>query len=229
MNAIPQYLWVPLGAVTAAFVTGIFSYLALVISKENKVSELRQEWIDELRKELAEFFASVIAVEYKIRTLSAVYHPNKIPPAEQDKAIFEPYLMGLIAINRALQRLHTEGKTNAQSAAVVAEIEKIRRLFLENKFREGRDHVDATRSVAQVLLKSEWERVKKGEPTFYWSKRAFGAVLTVSFLGLCVLLIWGMFLAPSPAPRNTPVKIDMSPSPVVTPGDGKGQFDRISH
>ena len=39
--------------ITAAILAAIASLLGLIISKESKVSEFRQKWIDELRKDVA--------------------------------------------------------------------------------------------------------------------------------------------------------------------------------
>jgi hypothetical protein len=43
------------GALLAAFVTGFVALIGLIISKEQKVSEFRQAWIDGLRSDIASF------------------------------------------------------------------------------------------------------------------------------------------------------------------------------
>ena len=40
-------------ATTAAILAAIASFLGLMISKESKISEFRQKWIDELRKDIS--------------------------------------------------------------------------------------------------------------------------------------------------------------------------------
>lgn len=42
------------GTIIAAIIAAVISLLGLLISKENKVSEFRQAWIDALREEIAE-------------------------------------------------------------------------------------------------------------------------------------------------------------------------------
>lgn len=49
-NEIPP---LAIGAITAALITAAISLLGLIISKEQKVSEFRQAWIDALRTELS--------------------------------------------------------------------------------------------------------------------------------------------------------------------------------
>jgi hypothetical protein len=43
--------------ILVAFIAGIVSFVGLVISKENKISEFRQTWIDELRKDISDYIA----------------------------------------------------------------------------------------------------------------------------------------------------------------------------
>lgn len=178
---IPQHLLIPLGVITAALIAGLFSYLALIISKENKVSELRQAWIDELRKELAEFLAAARLINFKLQILKRK-HGSTIPPTEVDAAISEPYETGLIALNKVLLRLNPEGTKNEKSAALISELKVVQDFFKENKFSEASEHLRTVRDVGQILLRSEWSRVKEGEPVYFWSKRAFAAILTLSFL-----------------------------------------------
>ena len=44
---------VAIGTMIAAFIAGLVSLLSLIISKEQKVSEFRQAWIDALRAEIS--------------------------------------------------------------------------------------------------------------------------------------------------------------------------------
>src|SRR5437667_10151195 len=51
-----------LGPVVAAIIAGAVAFLASVFSKEQKVSEFRQTWIDSLRNDLAELISIVLQV-----------------------------------------------------------------------------------------------------------------------------------------------------------------------
>ncbi|WP_157174385.1 hypothetical protein [Thiocystis violascens] len=53
MDALPGQLFIAAGAIIAALITGAFSYFNLVRSKDAKVSEFCQEWIDALRTEIS--------------------------------------------------------------------------------------------------------------------------------------------------------------------------------
>ena len=58
---VPIQAYFALGAIFAALIAGFFSYLNLIISKESKISEFRQDWVDHLRTEIGNYAASVNA------------------------------------------------------------------------------------------------------------------------------------------------------------------------
>ena len=41
------------GLIVAAIIAGAVAFVSLIISKEQSISEFRQQWIDELRKDVA--------------------------------------------------------------------------------------------------------------------------------------------------------------------------------
>ena len=62
MNTFPIQALIPIGVITAALIAGFFSLLNLIVSKEQKVSEFRQQWIDSLRQELADHIAATVSL-----------------------------------------------------------------------------------------------------------------------------------------------------------------------
>ena len=62
---------ISVGAVGAAVVAGLVSVLGLIISKEQKVSEFRQAWIDELRKCLISYLVNITAIGDVLRLKTA--------------------------------------------------------------------------------------------------------------------------------------------------------------
>ena len=48
--------------ILAAFISSAAAILGLIISKESKISEFRQKWIDDLRNELADVIAQAAAL-----------------------------------------------------------------------------------------------------------------------------------------------------------------------
>lgn len=62
MPDFPVQALIPIGAIVAALVAGFFSVLSLIVSKEQKISEFRQQWIDSLRQELSDHMAAVVSL-----------------------------------------------------------------------------------------------------------------------------------------------------------------------
>lgn len=70
MEQLPAQAFIAAGAVLAAVIAGAFSSLSLVMSKEQKVSEFRQDWINSLREDICKFVSAIVH-------LSAVYEGIK--------------------------------------------------------------------------------------------------------------------------------------------------------
>ncbi len=155
-----------LTAIAAALVGALASFLGLIISKEQKVSEFRQVWISSLRTELADLIA------YAIAALEAV--------DDKDKRNH------LIMLNRATAnvrlRLNAAETQHIEVLGLILELEKF---FMTSNVCE-KDLNKLLKELAQKgsnLLKSEWERVKQGEDIYRlvtaWSLSIFIAIFSV--------------------------------------------------
>ena len=51
-----------IGLIIAAIIAGVVSFLSLIISKEQSISDFRQQWIDALRKDIAIIVGRVVAI-----------------------------------------------------------------------------------------------------------------------------------------------------------------------
>lgn len=95
MPVLTPSVYVPIGAVVAACIAASISFLTLVISKEQKISEFRQAWIDDLRSELAEFAVNArrIAAQPNFinwRSLTAVGPVEQIEAENEDAMRADP-------------------------------------------------------------------------------------------------------------------------------------------
>jgi hypothetical protein len=152
----------------AAALAALASLLGLIISKESKVSELRQKWIDGLRKDIATLLGE--ATQYHASVLGLA------PPAFSTLKINE--LMARIRL-----RLNLE---EADHHRLFIAIIDYRDLALKGVSQEvGGQKASEISHLAALILKREWKVVKKGEVVYRWTLRVliFGLV----FLG-CVLL-----------------------------------------
>ncbi len=98
MEQLPAQAFIAAGAILAAVIAGAFSFLSLVMSKEQKVSEFRQDWINSLREDICKFVSAIVH-------LSAVYEGiKKMTPKVRSVRIFTPHF--LRCMNKPL--VHTQ-------------------------------------------------------------------------------------------------------------------------
>ncbi len=197
MVEISSQLFIPVGAVLAACITGAVAFVSLIISKEQKTSEFRQTWIDSLRSELAEFSAQARRVAAEQTPL---YHVNlhidemQLPLALQKEDHPDPLLTNrqrlaqtYYCIRLRLNISETDHQTIVTHLDKVYEILNTRSESV--RFDETVTELDMLSEVAQSVLKREWKLVKGGEPAFAatkvvtkWTAMALALVL-ISVLG----------------------------------------------
>ncbi|MCQ8278307.1 hypothetical protein NFI95_07570 [Acetobacteraceae bacterium KSS8] len=171
-----------IGAVGAAVVAGIVSIFGIIISKEQKVSEFRQAWIDELRKCLIIYLVNINAICDAVRQIKAGGHSHA-DLASSYKLLNEASHGIKLRINqtekpakmllRSMEKFEILAEKNENITP-----ENIRPLELEFLKHSRR------------LLKFEWKRVKKGESTFIWARRV---VIAVTALLIAFLIYLGIY------------------------------------
>lgn len=185
---------VAIGAIGAALIAATVSLLGLIISKEQKTSEFRQAWIDALRSDLGSYLTQINAicdgsaieydsVEKKVATLSPLY-------ADLNKATFaitlrlnpeEPHAQIML---QCMKKLGTE--LSDHTSLDPSSIRPIEAELL---------------SSSKKLLKSEWERVRDGEPTF---KIAKVSALIVVIAAVILTVCYGVFQAAASGTSRIP-------------------------
>jgi hypothetical protein len=160
-----------IGAVIAATIAGGMSFLGSVFSKDQKTSEFRQSWIDGLRSEISQLIAHANA----IRGAAAVGYPDASDLYDAAKDHF----VGItVAKTSILLRLNPLEENNAK---VITHVNALEKLMDTSPIDLAACQKEETALVAtaQAVLKSEWNRVKRGEPLFFLTK----IVGLVVFLG----------------------------------------------
>jgi len=166
-------------AIGGAVIAAGASLLTLINSKETKVSEFRQQWIDALREDLA----TLISIVFEIKG-----EGNDDTP-KRSKAIAKA---NLVATRIGLRLNEEENK----SRDLQNKLADLRHAIHDDESKSSEltfSEVDLKAAVAiksgQLLLKPEWNRVKQGEPTYKWTRRLalgslalFSSILLVNFL-----------------------------------------------
>jgi hypothetical protein len=173
---------IAVGAIIAAIIGAMISLVGLIVTKEAKVSEFRQAWIDSLRTELASFASS----------LNALSDANVID-FESPKERFEQLKDHTIKLNESFFSVALRLNVNEESSddvrsSMVKLANSVRNpdLFVKQSFDQ--EQVQFIK-VSNILLKKEWARVKAGENVYRWTRLT--AVATIAFLTTSVILILG--------------------------------------
>jgi len=190
---LPSTVFVALGAIVAAIITGIISFMNLVAVKDQKTSEFRQQWIDELRSDISNYLANVYIISCEAHLSSQL---------QNGKGITEEHLKEFAEkasspINKAIQLFHSiQLKLNVKDdKQLLSTFEKMNKLFETalNSMHDIKKIEVITNSIieqSQVLLKNEWKRVKRGEISFFITKYLVGLIVLLSLgaLGLYVIM-----------------------------------------
>ena len=179
-------------AIIAAIITGVVSFLSLIISKEQSVSEFRQQWIDALRKDIAIIVGRVIAI-----------HGESIVKHKDNQDELWARLKGeLTGFNRVIVRIRLRLNPNEKgekegpaTKAVLDTLEKLKSVFASPKpqFHELDCLVNTLVDNSQVILKENWDRVRDGEPVYQEAKRnTWIAVKVFAGLGVVAASLYGL-------------------------------------
>jgi hypothetical protein len=175
------------GALLVALVAGAFSLLGLTISKENKISEFRQEWIDGLREDVSVLIAQAQLIHSEL----ARYLDRLCSYGEYIEKCRTPYVDLNSAGSRIKLRLNL---TEPDSRSLMKSLRELHDL-LEPNASDGENYRarfgPASKAVemnAAVVLSNEWRRVKAGEGAFRWGRRIAIGIIALAVL-LAVLLL----------------------------------------
>ena len=155
----------PLAAIVAAVIAATIAFLTSVFTKEAKVSEFRQTWIDAMRADLAELMA---VYNYIATTLQfAGESKKKIDELEflhkhKDEIMKLESLTGRIILR--LDPKHYQ--------AIITHLDNISTVeALEGATFEQRSaNLTKLRDQGVDLLEKQWKRVKKGELVYRITK-----------------------------------------------------------
>ncbi|MBV4496408.1 hypothetical protein HU715_013635 [Pseudomonas sp. SWRI12] len=178
MNIIDA-IWPIPGPIAAALVAGLVSFVVTVLAKDQKTSEFRQAWIDGLRADVADFVGLA-------RAMLAVVNAKTTRKEDASSYVIErhdDFTKIYSLITRIRLRLNPDEHGEM--------LELLNTFFTETPAISPAEMSDAVKGVvscSQKILKSEWKRVKRGEPAFLWLKR-------VSLVFILAAVIGGFALA----------------------------------
>jgi midasin (ATPase involved in ribosome maturation) len=165
------------GSALAALIAGGVAYVVAVLSKEQKTSEFRQAWIDALRSDISELIAGRTEIALAISAKKR-YGVDK---GQILDFLFKQYpelVVTKAKYHRILLRLNP-----AEHQTLIAAIQKLESFTpLEADEQVVLDAANEITRQAQIVLKAEWERVKKGETVFRWTKRVAIGIMAIALV-----------------------------------------------
>jgi hypothetical protein len=181
-----------IGLIIAAIIAAVVAFLSLVISKEQSVSEFRQEWIDALRKDIALIVGRIIAI-----------HGESIIEQDDDQnklwAKVKPDWTGfhrvIVRIRLRLNPKENRGREKQATEAVLTALDE-----LESIFRSAKPRFDLLQPLiktlvdnSQKILKANWDRVREGEEGYRKAKsRAVVVFWASTVTGVLVAIFYGL-------------------------------------
>lgn len=177
------------GTVLASMIAAAIAFIVSVLTKESKVSDFRQAWIDALRSDVAELLST-------FNILEGVYDVTVkrlgVTQSRQDDFWVEhhdSYMKIQNLCNRVILRLNAK-----EHAELISDFKR-----LESSVGEGQEGAallhDEIIVKMSMLFKTEWEKVKSGESLFKWMKRITATIAITGFAVSLGLAIYYLFLA----------------------------------
>jgi hypothetical protein len=182
------------GAIMASVITGAFSYLSLITSKEQKVSEFREAWINSLRKSISEYIAAIshLALLYMHNGKSGKEIHSQVEMAEKSTEVYQKVSTTYNDIIFRINKNEKSPELHDMNKKFLSALSDTREIYNNQDYGSVVASCERVRDAAIPILKGEWKRVKAGEPAFRIARALSLTILIVSFMialiGLLVIL-----------------------------------------
>ena len=168
---LPPQSLVALATLAAALIAAAISFVTMTLTKELKTSEFRQGWIDGLREELAAFFG---ATRGFARAVEASRSPvamadGKVPLGLTAEKISDLRYQAGEMFSKIMLRLNPEEPEHIELLRLLRRSIDEQNAMLASGSLDvvpTLKAIDLANEYARPVLKTEWERVKKGELPF---------------------------------------------------------------
>ncbi|WP_413692767.1 hypothetical protein [Psychromonas sp. KJ10-2] len=155
--------------ITVALLASFVSFMGLLISKELKVSEFRQAWIDKLRDHVSEVISKSSLL---LQSWISITHTQMRPGLEAEFFEKNADLLREICFSVSKAKLSLNPDKDKR---MITSLENINSIIKEpSKLGELSEAVIELEMVSHKTFKVEWDRVKVGEPFYRISKWLVG-------------------------------------------------------
>lgn len=210
--AFPENIFVPIGVVSAALIAGGIAYAGFISTKESKVSEFRQNWINELREEIATYVSRVDALIKHVSKANigmSFSIEKKMSVKLVHSELYSEMLKSRISILLRINNKEKAPQDFQRNETFLNLIESIYQKFEGGKFPDVYTDIESLTGVSRSLLKHEWGRARDGEKRFQeakagaeWAMGAAGAFLMAILMSVGYESLTSA-LATMPQSKNT--------------------------
>ena len=181
----PQTIYIGIGAVVAAAITGIISFINLIATKDQKTSEFRQQWIDGLRNNISEYLAHTSSVSSQAHLYIQLNGEGELK-AEVLKEFSEKVSVNMMMATQLFHsiQLRLNKKDDKKLLDSIIALDDLFANAIINMSDPAKvdEFTSPIITQSQDLLKEEWKRVKRGEPSFYITKYISIALVIASIV-----------------------------------------------
>lgn len=190
-------LYALIGVLGAALIAALISFINLISTKELKVSEFRQKWIDDLRDEIAIYVQKMERIQFysskskKMLTSGVPLNPVQTKDVERMRLkAFELLSEAKASHVKIHLRINKEEEDKKAKDINDKFLDALANTYITPVELDASEYVADLNEVvekASTLLKMEWRRVKAGESDYIRSKKiAINSFFFIS--GILVIL-----------------------------------------
>ncbi|KAF6661279.1 hypothetical protein HFD91_07775 [Enterobacteriaceae bacterium EKM102V] len=195
ISGIPPSIYILTGSLSIALISCLSAYVSAVYNKENKISEFRQEWANELRDESSKLISKLNHLSLVSAAFMGV-NDSKIAFAEIVEDKYKHMLM-IVELKSEIKELSSKirirlnpkklkDKSSIESIVSIkmVEIDSLINNFAMDHEKNGKANIDVEihnlENKLRELIKDNWEVVKSGESAYIVAKRmTFWASITM--------------------------------------------------
>jgi hypothetical protein len=174
-----QQLAAPTATIIASLIAASVGVISLVISKEAKVSEFRQAWIDALRQDVASLLANLCQV---------LIYKNCDDPEKYEAQSH----LSILASNNSLFMIRLRLNPDESLAKdLLSTLDQIEELSNQDEYpQEFVNKLEAELTEkSRLILKAEWNRVRRGETSFQICKNVLKIFIALMiFIGIYAII-----------------------------------------
>lgn len=165
---------VPMVTLIAALLAGAIAGLTLIVNKENKISEFRQAWIDGLREDLANFLSASRTCTRAVQEIRFSWSKEEKNPLPIDESTTTKLRHQAAECSYRIRlRLNQKKQPHIELERLMTSSTTLVSQYFNGSSQDVNavlEGIDCTATQAREVLKTEWERVKKGELAYRAAK-----------------------------------------------------------